>query len=79
MHVRQNKPFMKKPLLLNFKPYADTKLELLASRIVSQMTGNEYFSDGQDLVHELQVITDQFFKATAGQDIIGRWGWQFLV
>jgi len=56
---------MKKPLLLNFKPYADTKLELLASRIVSQMTGNEYFTDGQDLVHELQVITDQFFKATA--------------
>jgi hypothetical protein len=56
---------MKKPLLLNFVRYSDVKLETLASRIVSQMTGNDYFSDRQDLVQELGVVTDQFFQAEA--------------
>jgi hypothetical protein len=55
----------KKPLLLNFKPYSDANLETLASLIVSSMTGNENFPDAHDAVHQLQQVTDQFWKAVA--------------
>jgi hypothetical protein len=56
---------MKKPLLLNLTPYSDVKLETLASRVVTSMTGNEYFPDAQDLVKEAALLTDQFFQANA--------------
>ena len=53
----------KKPLLLNFKPYSDSNLETLASLVVSSMMGNENFPDAHAPVHNLQQVTDQFFKA----------------